>query len=592
MGIKEIVGETTLAEKLKKELVERGFITEEKFKQCLQDGERNHKSLIGVLYQSSGIAEKDLVVVLSQMLGYPPINVGTFIIEPDVLKLVTQEVSRKYHVLPVTVYEKTLTVAVVDATDLSVLDDIRVRTGLRIRPALALPSQLETAINKYYGNGSQGAAASPTESFEEIMREVRAQVVTGYKLGSSEKTADLLEEAQATPIIQLVNHLLIDGIRRHASDVFIEPWERTMRVRYRIDGVLEEILNIPRSFVGAVISRVKVMSRLNIAEHRVPQDGRIKVRVLGREVDLRVSILPTSYGEKGCLRILDTSGQTQKLEQLGFGTEELEIIRRNAEKPHGMILVTGPTGSGKTTTLYAMLQHIDTPEKNITTVEDPVEYQVRGINQVNVREQVGLTFPIALRSILRQDPDVILIGEIRDLTTMDIAIKAALTGHLVLTTLHTNDATSAVVRMINMGIEPFLIASSAILISAQRLVRKLCPLCRSPYSPDGELRKSLGLAGGERLTFYRSRGCPQCRNTGFNGRTVITELFEMKPAILDLMMRGSSGEELREAARQMGMRTLREDGIEKTKEGTTTLEEILRVTSPESSLQKEKVREP
>lgn len=585
-----MMGETTLTEKLKKELVERGLVAEEKFKQCLRDGERNHKSLIETLYQSSGIAEKDLVVVLSQTLGYPPINVGTFIIEPDVLRLVTKEVSRRYHVLPITVYEKTLTVAVVDATDLSVLDDIRVRTGLRIKPALALPSQLETAINKYYGSGSKGAVVSSTESFEEIMREARAQVVTGSKLGGSEETADLLEEAQAAPIIQLANHLLIDAIRRRASDVFIEPWERTMRVRYRIDGVLEEILNIPKSFVGAVVSRIKVMSRLNIAERRIPQDGRVKVRILGREVDLRVSILPTSYGEKACLRILDTATQAQKLGELGFGPEELELIRRNAAKPHGMILVTGPTGSGKTTTLYAILQHIASPEKNITTVEDPVEYQVRGINQVNVREQVGLTFPIALRSILRQDPDVILIGEIRDLTTMDIAIKAALTGHLVLSTLHTNDATSAVVRMMNMGVEPFLIASSVVLISAQRLVRKLCPLCRSPYSPDGELLKSLGLAAGEKLTFYRFKGCPQCRNTGFSGRTVITELFELTPAILDLIMRkGSAGGDLRQLAREMGMRTLREDGVDKVKEGITTLEEILRVTSPEPVLQTEKV---
>lgn len=577
-----------LKERLKKELIERRLINEEKFKQCLLESERNRKSLIGVLYQSSGVPDKELLIVLSQVLGYPSINISTFVIEPEVLKWVTKEAARKYQVLPVTVYEKTLTVAVVDPTDLSALDDIRARAGLRIKTALALPKQLEVAVNKYYGNGSPGAVASPTESFEEIMKEVRGQVGGGSKIRGSEEAANLLEEAQATPIIQLVNHLLIDAIRRRASDVFIEPWERTMRVRYRVDGVLEEILNIPRSFVGAVVSRIKVMSRLNIAEHRIPQDGRIKVRILGREVDLRVSILPTSYGEKACLRILDTAAQAQKLGQLGFEPGELELIRRNAQKPHGMMLITGPTGSGKTTTLYAILQHIHSPERNITTVEDPVEYQVQGINQVNVREQVGLSFPIALRSILRQDPDVILIGEIRDLTTMDIAVKAALTGHLVLTTLHTNDATSAVVRMINMGIEPFLIASSVVLISAQRLVRKLCSVCKSPYSPDRELCESLGLVRSEKLTFYRFKGCSQCRNTGFSGRTVITELFETKPQVMDLIMKGGSGEELRELVREMGMRTLREDGVKKVKEGITTVEEIMRVTSPEPSLQTER----
>lgn len=583
-----MAGEKNLADKLKGQLIEQKLITDEKFKACLQECERSHKSFIETLYQTSGVPEKELVIILSQILGYPPINVNTFIIEPEVLKMVTRGAAKKYHVLPVTVYEKTLTVAVVDPTNLSILDDVRAQAGLRVKPALALPSQLETAINKYYGNGTKGAQGRSAESFEEIMKDVRTQMAGASRLKGSMTVSDLLEEAQATPIIRLVNHLLIDAIRRRASDVFIEPWERTMRVRYRVDGILEEILNIPRNFVEAVISRIKVMSRLNIAERRIPQDGRIKVRVLGREVDLRVSILPTSYGEKACLRILDTSAEAQKLEDLGFWPEELEAIRRNAERPHGMILATGPTGSGKTTSLYAILKHIDSPEKNITTVEDPVEYQVRGINQVNVREQVGLTFPMALRSILRQDPDVILIGEIRDLTTMDIAIKSALTGHLVLSTLHTNDATSAVVRMINMGIEPFLIASSVVLISAQRLVRKLCRFCKSPYTPEGELRKSLGLTKGE-LTFYRFKGCLQCRNSGFNGRMVITELFEMKPAVLDLIMKGASGEELRQRAREMGMRTLREDGVEKVKAGITTIEEILRVTTAEPALEKERV---
>lgn len=581
--------EKDFQQRLRTELVQRGCLSESEFDQCLEEARRSHRSLIEALYHAKKIAEKEVVLVLSQLFGYPCINVATFIIEPEVLQRISKEAAEKYHVLPVTEYEKTLTVAMADPTNLRALDDIRALSGLRIKAALAAPSQLEEAVRKYYGNGSKGTPSSPTESFEKIFEDVRSQLIGRSAHRESADTTDLLEEANATPIIRLVSHLLIEAIRRHASDLFVEPWERTMRVRFRIDGVLEEILNTPRQFVNAVISRIKVISRLNIAEHRIPQDGRFKARVFGRDVDVRVSILPTSYGEKACLRILDSGTQALSLDQLGFAGQELEIVHRTASKPHGMILVTGPTGSGKTTTLYAVLQYLDSPEKNITTVEDPVEYQLSGINQVNVRENVGLTFPIALRSILRQDPDILLIGEIRDLVTMDIAIKSALTGHLVLSTLHTNDATSAIVRMINMGVEPFLIASSVLMISAQRLVRKLCPLCRSPYTAERELLESLGIGGKEKLTFYRPKGCEQCRSTGFKGRTVITELFELKPPILDLIMKGGSAEAIRGRARECGMTTLRENGIEKVRQGITAVEEVLRVTSPDPLLQLEKV---
>ena len=582
--------EKDFSERLKAELLGLKLITEEKFKQLLAESQRSKKSMIDILYKSGAVAEKEVAAALSRILGHPPINVATFIIEERVLNLIPKEIAKKYHVLPVTLLEKTLTVALVDPTNLGVLDDIRARAGFRIKPVLAIPSQLEDAIAKYYGDGAARKTSRPVaETFEEIIKDIHNASAKSNGLNSGEETSDLLTEAQTAPIIQLVNHLLIDAIRKRASDVFIEPWEKMMRVRYRVDGILEEILNVPRPFVAPVVSRIKVMSRLNIAERRIPQDGRIKVKILGREVDLRVSILPTCYGEKACLRILDTNGQAQDLNQLGFRGNELEIIQHQAEKPHGMILVTGPTGSGKTTTLYAVLRYVDSPERNITTVEDPVEYQVRGINQVNVREQVGLTFPLALRSILRQDPDIILIGEVRDQITMDIAIKAALTGHLVLSTLHTNDATSAIVRMMNMGIEPFLIASSVLMITAQRLVRKLCPSCRIPYTPEADYLKSLGFAGAKKAVFYRSNGCNQCRSTGFAGRTVITELFEMKPQILELVMKEASGETIRRAAREMGMKTIRENGFEKVTEGLTTLEEILRVTSPEPLLSLEKV---
>ncbi len=580
--------EGSFSERLKKTLIEKGLIDEPKFTACFKESQRSGRSFVEVLYQTSGIPEREIAAALGQILGYSFINILTFIIEESVIKKISKEMAKKHNVLPVTLFENTLTLALLDPTNLSLLDDLRAQIGLRIKPVLALPSQLESAIAKYYGKGGAAAAATnETKDFEEIIKEIGKLSGTGLK--STQETSDLLAEAEAAPVIQLVNHLLIDAIRRRSSDIFIEPWEKMMRVRYRIDGVLEEILNVPKAFVAPVISRMKVMSRLNIAEHRVPQDGRIKVRVVGREVDLRVSILPTCFGEKACLRILDVNAQTQNLEQLGFAPRELEIIRRNAQKPHGMMLVTGPTGSGKTTTLYAILKYLDSPEKNITTVEDPVEYQVRGINQVNVKEHVGLSFPAALRSILRQDPDIILIGEIRDQITMDIAIKSSLTGHLVLSTLHTNDATSAIVRMINMGIEPFLISSSVLMISAQRLVRKLCTACKTSYVPEESFLKTASIPIEKELVFYRAEGCGQCRKTGYIGRTVISELFEMKQNILEMIMKGASNEEIRRAARETGMKTIRENGIEKLKEGVTTVEEILRVTSPEPLLQMEKV---
>lgn len=564
--------------KLKLKLLEKGLITEAKFQESVKKSEQEKKSLVETLYKS-GIPERDLMAALVELYGYPPINVATFIISPEVLKLIPVGIANKKHVIPVTCYESTLTVAMLDPTNLYALDDLRALAGLRIKPTLALPSQLETAIDKYYGEKADPVQVSP-QTLSEIVKDVN-DAVSAFSIGSGNEASDLMEEASATPIIRLVNYLLMEAIRKSASDIFVEPWEKTMRVRLRVDGLLEEVIKIPRGSVEAIISRIKVMGRLNIAEHRIPQDGRIRVRILGREVDLRVSILPTSFGEKCCIRILDSTSQAQKLENLGFGPKELDMIRRNSKRPHGMLLVTGPTGSGKTTTLYSILKYLDTPEKNITTVEDPVEYQVSGINQVNVRDSVGLTFSAALRSILRQDPDIILIGEIRDQDTMGIAIKAALTGHLVLSTLHTNDATSAIVRMVNMGIEPFLIASSVLMISAQRLVRKLCVSCRLPYEPE---TLALEPPLRDQKVLFKASGCNQCRSSGYKGRLVIAELFEMKPALLELIMRGASGEELRKLARQNGMRTLREDGFQKAKEGLTSIEEVLRVTSPEPVL--------
>ena len=352
-----------------------------------------------------------------------------------------------------------------------------------------------------------------------------------------------------------------------------------------IDGILEEIRTPPKSISSALVSRFKVMSQLNIAERRIPQDGRFKIKVQDREVDVRVSILPTSHGEKVCLRILDKKSQAHDLAKLGFTKKEIDTLKDSSTRPHGMILVTGPTGSGKTTTLYSVLEYLDSPEKNITTVEDPVEYEMDGVNQVNVRESIGLTFPLALRSILRQDPDIILIGEIRDLTTMDIAIKAALTGHLVLSTLHTNDASGSIVRILNMGIEPFLITSSVIMISAQRLVRKLCEHCKASFQINDELIQKFSLEKGRTYNFYKPTGCAKCRSTGYSGRSVISELLIFTPEIKTMIMNRASGDEIKQQARRQGMTTLRESGVQKALAGATSLEEIFRVTAGDQEIE-------
>ena len=355
-----------------------------------------------------------------------------------------------------------------------------------------------------------------------------------------------------------------------------------MTIRCRVDGVLEQLKSPPKSMANSIVSRIKVLSHLDIAERRVPQDGRFRIKYQDRFVEFRVSVLPSSFGEKVCMRILDKKARSQDLDKLGFKENELERIKEAASKPHGMILVTGPTGSGKTSTLYSVLAHIDSPDKNITTVEEPVEYQIYGINQVNIRESVGMTFPAALRSILRQDPDVIMVGEIRDYTTMDIAIKAALTGHLVLSTLHTNDACGSIIRMTNMGIEPFLIASSILMVSAQRLIRKLCPDCKEPYKASSKLLKDLNLDTNKEYTFYRANSCETCRNTGYLGRTVITEVLPISQKIKELIMKKATADEIKSIARQEGMFTLRQSGVLRVIDGITTVDEVIRITAPDN----------
>lgn len=569
---------------LQKVLLREKVVAQPDLEEALREHEETKESLIDILLRTGKVDEKALVSVFCSEYGYTSMNPSVFVIDPNLLKRIPAEAAEKYQALPVAEYEKTLTVALANPTNLKAIDDLHILSGMRIKAVVAKATALKEAIHRYYfagekGEASEGAGESPKVYDEEMDGLVKMIEDEHEDDGSLSSASDLMKVAFETPVIKLVNMFLIEGIRRKASDIFVEPWENFVRVRVRVDGLLEELVRPPKSLGSALVSRIKVMSELNIAEHRIPQDGRFKVKTEDREVDMRVSILPTSFGEKVCLRILDTSNQAHDITKLGFTEKEQQIIRDSALRPHGMILVTGPTGSGKTTTLYSVLKYLDNPEVNITTVEDPVEYQLAGINQVNVKDNIGLTFPASLRSILRQDPDIVLIGEIRDPETLDIAVKAALTGHLVLSTLHTNDAASSITRMVNMGLEPFLISSTVIMISAQRLVRRVCPRCRQKYELDAAVMKELNLDTNKTHTFYRAKGCGGCRQSGYTGRSVITELLEMTPEVIQLIMKGKTAEEVKFHARQRGMTTLRECALMKAMAGETTLEEVFRVTT-------------
>ncbi len=575
---------TTLPD-LKEALLKAGVVTAADLQQALQapgkDSKKNH--FLDRLLEAGKCDEKKLVSVFCEEYGYRLVSLKMLTLHKDVLHLIPRKTAEAHVCLPINLLEKTLTVAVANPTNLKVLDELQAATGKRIRAAVAEYSQLKEYIKKFYQD-EPGAIEEPApEEGSEDLVSLANMVESEATIDKQEKVSDLMEQANQAPVVKLVNMVLVEGVRRRASDIFIEPWEGFVRIRVRIDGILEEIVRPQKGYASAIVSRIKIMSQLNIAEHRVPQDGRFKVRTQGREVDMRVSILPTSFGEKVCLRILDTGAQSHDIKKLGFTEPEQRVIRDSAKKPHGMILVTGPTGSGKTTTLYSILKYLDSPQVNITTVEDPVEYQMPGINQVNVRESIGLNFPAALRSILRQDPDIILIGEIRDADTLDIAVKAALTGHLVLSTLHTNDAVSSITRMANLGLEPFLIASTVLMISAQRLVRRLCPRCRVQYDLEPSMYPLLNLDPKKKLQLWKAKGCSQCRQLGYQGRSVITELLEMTPDILEMIMQGASADLIKEKARQNGMHTLRESAIQKALAGETSVEEIFRVTTSDST---------
>lgn len=567
-------------EHILKKMVKHGILSDSHVSALLAEEKSSGEPITSLILKRCFMDADRLSAFLAREFNCISFNPSQSTLSDELIKLIPADFARKHHVLPIARQNNTLTVAMENPANLTIVDDLKAITNMKIAPALTLPAEMKKALKQYYPE--EGANKTPQESIVELTRAVQEQ---RGQTADEIDPINLIFQAQETPVVKIANMLLAEAVRKKASDLFIEPWEDSLRVRCRVDGVLEEIRTPPKSIASALVSRFKVMSQLNIAERRIPQDGRFKIKVQDREVDVRVSVLPSSHGEKVCLRILDKKSQAHDLEKLGFTQKEIELIKESCSRPHGMILVTGPTGSGKTTTLYSVLRFLDSTEKNITTVEDPVEYEMDGVNQVNVRESIGLTFPTALRSILRQDPDIILIGEIRDLTTMDIAIKAALTGHLVLSTLHTNDAAGSIVRILNMGIEPFLITSSVIMISAQRLVRKLCEHCKAGFKLSDELIQRFGLEKSKRYDCFRPVGCVKCRSTGYSGRSVISELLMLTPEIKAMIMNRASGDEIKQQARRQGMVTLRESGVQKALAGVTSLDEVFRVTAGDQEIE-------
>ena len=484
---------------------------------------------------------------------------------------------REYHMVPFRQNGAAYYVAVNDPVNLLPLDDLRLLLGGKVIPVICRKSDIQAVIDSYFDQQGENAA----EMIDNIALSSEEDAI--HDLDRVESERDLLDLANEAPIIKLINLLISGAVKERASDIHVEPFEKDVRVRYRIDGVLYEKFSVPRSQQAAVVSRIKIMANLNIAEHRLPQDGRIKIRLSGKEIDIRVSIIPIAYGERVVMRILEKGTFLFGLEELGMARKDYELVDRLLLSSHGIMLVTGPTGSGKSTTLYAGLQRVNSPDKNIITVEDPIEYQMSGIGQIQVRPKIGLTFAAGLRSILRQDPDIILVGEIRDLETAEMAVQASLTGHLVFSTLHTNDSAGAITRLVNMGIEPFLVSSSTIAIMAQRLVRRICPHCKEAYEPEPESIRELGVdpdaVAGKPV--YFGAGCSHCQQRGYMGRTGIFELLVMTPRVQDLTLKGADSNVIKREAKKHGMRTLREDGAVKVFEGVSTIEEVLRVTRDE-----------
>ena len=558
-------------------LLEVGLIQDLDLKKARELESAQGGDLLGHLVKLGALSEEDLLRFLSDHYGAPSVNLDRLDIDPDVVRLIPADVATKYSVIPISRIGKQLMVAIVNPGNFFALDDIKFITGLEVEPFVTTDDQIRRAIDKYYDS---------VLSMADVMRSMEEDVDVVESQEDETEVADF-ESGDQPPVVKFVNSMIGQAVKEGASDIHFECYEKSVRVRFRIDGTLYERMAPPLKLKSAILSRLKIMADLDIAERRVPQDGRIKIRVGKKKIDLRVSTLPCIFGEKIVLRILDKSNLTLDLTKAGFQEEALKYFLKAIAMPYGMVLVTGPTGSGKTTTLYSALSRINTPEVNIMTAEDPVEYNIDGINQVNVNEAVKLTFASALRSFLRQDPNIVMVGEIRDLETGSIAVKAALTGHLVLSTLHTNDAPSTVTRLIDMGVEPFLVASSTNLVLAQRLVRRLCKQCRRPIEVTPELREQLGITDDgllEGASCFDPVGCDACHNTGYKGRTGIYEVMPITSPLRDMIVRNASTKEVKHQAVTEGMLTLRMDALLKFKEGITSAEEVLKESAADEDL--------
>ncbi|MHC4066786.1 MAG: GspE/PulE family protein [Planctomycetota bacterium] len=566
-------------------LLEKGLISQEQLDEALKV-QKNTTEQVGRVLMDLGYAtEGDVLRAHAEQLGIPYLELDQTSIDEDVAKAIPQSVVQRYNAVPIRRSGNRLTVAMTDPTNVFALDDIRLITGYEIDPMLAAPDDIGSLMQSVDGGGGANTQEELQVALQALDGDIGAvltddvDIVAGAGAGADEDVGRAQAMEDEAPIIRVVNVVIQQAIKDRASDIHIEPDRRGVRIRYRVDGVLHEVMRVPKYVHAPLISRIKIMGDMNIAERRLPQDGRIHIRHESKEYDLRVSTLPTVFGEKGVMRILDQSSVLIGLNKLGMPAETQAELESLIVQPNGMILSSGPTGSGKTTTQYSILNKINSVEKNIITIEDPVEYQLVGLSQVHVNRKAGLTFASAMRSFLRQDPDIIMVGEIRDLETAEMAVQASLTGHLVLSTLHTNDAPASITRLMDMGVEPFLISSSVIAVLAQRLGRRICPNCKEPYKPPAEAlrRVGFGVEDVENVVFYRGRGCEHCRHTGYRGRTGVFELMVLNEEIQDLTVKRAPLSEVRNAALAHGMKTLKQDGFQKVLEGQTTVEEIMRV---------------
>ncbi len=546
-------------------LVENKLITRNQLEYVLEIQKSTDKKIGEILIEEGMISEDQIIEVLELQFGVPHVDLKKYFIDPEIPRLINERLARRYTLIPIRKDKEKLIVAMADPLNIFAVDDIKIVTGFEIVPVIATSQEILDAIDQYY----------ETESVERALAEFKQNFQVENMNGIDEEA---LDEINRAPVVKLVNSIIRQAVKMKASDIHIEPFEKIIKVRFRIDGDLQEIMTPAKATHSAIITRIKIISKMDIAEKRLPQDGRVKIDIEDKEIDLRMSVLPTVHGEKIVMRILDRSSFLLTKQELGFTKQNLEIFDKVIQSPNGIILVTGPTGSGKTTTLYAILSELNQVSKNIITVEDPVEYQMKDINQVQVNVKAGLTFASGLRSILRQDPDIIMIGEIRDNETAQIAVRAAITGHLVLSTLHTNDTASSITRLVNMGVEPYLVSSSVVGITAQRLVKRICDNCKSGYIADELEKKALGAKDTAEVMVYRGKGCNLCNNTGYKGRVAIHEILPITREIRILIDKGASIDDIRAEAKKQNFVSLRESCTQLVKEGVTTIEELLRIT--------------